>query len=88
MSTDNKPVQARVPAYHRWVIEHLAQTGGGTFALTPSAVLAGMIRDWILDHEEFLRARQLDEASFRRPAAVRNDESPPTRMRAARERKR
>jgi hypothetical protein len=83
---NDKPVQARVPVYHRWVIEHLAQTGGGTFALTESAVLASMIRDWILEHEVFLAKRELDEASFRRPSAVSDANSPPARVSSERER--
>ncbi len=76
-SSDSKnSVQARVPAYHKWVIHHLAETGGGTFALSDSAVLAHMIREWILIHEDYLRAQNLDETHFRKPAAVPNSDAP------------
>jgi hypothetical protein len=74
MSANKNTVQARVPTYHKWVIDNLAETGGGTFALNPSSVLADMIRDWILGHEELLRTRHLDEANFRKPTPVKSRE--------------
>jgi hypothetical protein len=72
MSASKNTVQSRVPTYHKWVIDSLSETGGGTFALNPSSVLADMIRDWILGHEEFLRSRHLDEANFRKPTPVKS----------------
>jgi hypothetical protein len=68
-------VQARVTAYQKWVIQSLAESGGGTYALSPSAVLADMIREWIVGHQEYLRSLDLDEAHFRRPKPIPESDS-------------